>query len=343
MHVVLLGRMPTAGEKYLKELIEPEHTVFSIREPGDSSLYMDAISNADVIVGGPITQEISQEAHRLKLFHVFRGGTDGLGIEHLPVRVAIANTFHHETGVAEFAILACLTLPRRIGDYDARLRKGDWTGSVMWGAPPEYMSLAESTVVLVGAGHIGNAIVERLVPFGSKIIVVSRNPVDRESKSAGARSIDGNDPQVEFVSYDRFHEVLRRADIVILSVRLAPNTENLISAAELEAMKPTSYLINVSRGGIVDQYALYDALHSKTIAGAASDVWYNYPTTIDEPCLPSDAPLFELDAMLLSPNRSSWTNQMLKDRVRDVAENVVRLAEDRELINLVRLGTQGIG
>ena len=343
MNVVLLGRMPSAGEERMKGLISPEHTVYSIREPGDASSRMDIISTADVIVGGPITPAIAEAAQKLKLVHVFRGGIDGLGIEHLPDRVAIANTFHHEIGVAEFAILACLTLPRRIGEYDARLRKGDWSGSVMWGAPPEYLSLAESTVVLVGAGHIGGAILERLKSFGSKIIVVSRNPEERERVVAERESVAGDDGRIEFVSYDQFHDALGRADLVVLSVRLAPNTTNLISSAELQIMKPTSYLVNVSRGGVVDQHALYDALRSKSIAGAASDVWYNYPTSVDESCPPSDAPLFELDSMLLSPNRSSWTNQMLEGRIRDVAENVVRLSEDRELINLVKPGGKDIG
>ena len=338
MNVVLLGRMPAAGEQRLKAMLEPEHAVYTIREPGEAGSHLDAIAKADVIVGGPITPEISERADRLRLFQVFRGGIDGLGIEQLPDRVAITNTYHHEIGVAEFAVLACLMLPRRIIDYDTRLRNGDWSGSVMWGAPPEYLSLGESAIVLVGAGHIGSAIITRLEPFGSRIVVVSRNPAKREAVGIDGGSVDGTNRQVAFVSYDQFHDVLSRADIVVLSVRLAPNTTNLISAPELEIMKPSSYLINVSRGGVVDQHALYEALRSKSIAGAASDVWYNYPKTIDERCLPSDAPLFELDSMLLSPNRSSWTNQMLEGRVRDVAENVVRLAEHRELINIVRTG-----
>ena len=87
---------------------------------------------------------------------------------------------------------------------------------------------------------------------------------------------------------------------------------------------------------MVQQGALYEALRDRRIAGAAIDVWYNYPKKPDEPCMPSDYPFHELDNVLMSPNRASWTKQMLGGRIRDVADNIENLAAGRPLKNEVR-------
>jgi len=326
MHIILLGRMPAAGEHRLRELLGADHRVDVIREPGAATEQLSLFATADVIVGGPITPEIAAQAKQLKLFHVFRGGIDGLGIEHLPDAVTVANTFHHEVGVAEFAVMSCLVLPRRIPVYDAQLRRGDWSGSVMWGEPPDYATLSESSVLVVGAGHIGINIIKRLKAFGPRVVAVSRN---------ARRSVQGAD---KVVDYGQLNQALADADFVVLSVRLAPETTGLIGAPELDAMKSSAFLINVARGTVVDQHALYAALKSGSIAGAAIDVWYNYPSARDQMCLPSDAPLHELDNVLLSPNRSSWSTRMLNGRIADVAENVQRLATNQELINVAKPG-----
>ena len=331
MKVVLLGRMPCAGLSGFEARLSDRHEVAAVREPQDAENRIGEFESADVIVGGPVDRRIVGAASRLKLFHVFRGGIDGLGVELLPNHVAVANTFHHEAGVAEFAVLSCLLLPRRIYEYDRRLRRGDWSGSVMWGEPPEYATLQGTRVLLVGAGHIGTEIAARLRAFGPRIVAVSRDP---------KRAIPHVD---EVVGYDSLHLELGRADFVILSVRLADNTAGLIGAPELEKMKDSAYLINVSRGAVVDQHALYDALAAGGIAGAAVDVWYTYPTTREETCLPSEAKLYELDNLIMSPNRSSWTETMLDGRVQDVAENVERLAADRPLTNVVHRGRYGEG
>jgi phosphoglycerate dehydrogenase-like enzyme len=287
---------------------------------------MDDFERADVIVGGPLTEAIVERAQALRLFHVFRGGIDGLGVDLLPGSVAVANTFHHEVGVAEFAVAAVLLLPRRIALHDRLLRSGDWTGSVMWGEPPEYDTLVGRRVLIVGVGHIGSAIAQRLRGFEPELIGVSRDP-NREI------------PVVDSViGIEQLPAELPDADFVVLSVRLAPNTEGLIGSHELDLMKETAYLVNVARGGVVDEAALYEALKAKNIAGAAVDVWYRYPTARDERCMPSEYPFEELDNVIMSCNRSSWTRQMLEGRVRDVATNVRRLAAGEPLINLVRPG-----
>ena len=136
-------------------------------------------------------------------------------------------------------------------------------------------------------------------------------------------------PSASGLLYADAFSSFEEADYVILSVRLAPNTTGLIGTEEFRTMKKSAYLINVARGGVVDQHALYEALKTGRIAGAAIDVWYNYPEARNDRCLPSDAPLYKLDNLILSPNRSIWTHNMLHGRIEDVAENIRRLDAGR--------------
>ena len=113
----------------------------ALPDPGELVSRSEQLANARVIVGGPVTKEQAGAATSLRLFHVFRGGTDGLGVEHLAPNVAVCNTYQHERSVAEFAVLAMLALPRRVFFHDQQLRRGSWRGSVMWGEPPEQEEL----------------------------------------------------------------------------------------------------------------------------------------------------------------------------------------------------------
>ena len=97
LNIVLLGRMASAGSTLLKGLLKVENKIVVLKEPESIQDNIHVFDTADVIVGGPITAEIASRISRLKLFYVFRGGIDGLGIEHLHRDVLIANTYHHET------------------------------------------------------------------------------------------------------------------------------------------------------------------------------------------------------------------------------------------------------
>ena len=141
-----------------------------------------------------------KRAKHLKLFHVFRGGIDGLGIEHLPRHVRVCNTFHHEVGVAEFAVMAMLMLPHQVFLHDRQLRQGNWGGSVMWGEPPKQATLADKSVLIVGIGHIGREIAVRIRNFGSQVVAVTRNP-QRQLALAD-----------RLVGFDNWREELPRAD-----------------------------------------------------------------------------------------------------------------------------------
>jgi phosphoglycerate dehydrogenase-like enzyme len=323
-NVILLGRLAASAQDRLKAELGNGARIVAIPEAESAMNQLGEFDDADVIVGGPLNAELVERASRLKLFHVFRGGIDGLGVDLLPDRVHVCNTFHHEVGIAEFAVMAMLMLPRRVSLFDSRIRQGDWRGSVMWGEPPEQHTMVDKNVLIVGIGHIGQAIAARVKGFGTNVVGVTRHT---------ARRIASTD---RLVGFETWRDELPQADYVVASVRLTSETEGLFGADEFGMMKPSAIFINVARGTVAHERAMYEALKNNNIAGAAIDVWYNYPRQIDEVCHPSNEPFHELTNVLMSPNRSSWTQEMLAMRTRDVAENIRRLESGEELINRVR-------
>jgi phosphoglycerate dehydrogenase-like enzyme len=129
-------------------------------------------------------------------------------------------------------------------------------------------------------------------------------------------------------------ELLQRSDFVVLALALTDESRGIIGAAELAMMKPTAYLINVSRAPLVEEHALYSALRDRRIRGAALDVWYKYPLA-KEPALPASLPFGELENVILTPHNSANTDDTYLRRAEDVMENIRRLIEGRSLKNQV--------
>jgi phosphoglycerate dehydrogenase-like enzyme len=183
-----------------------------------------------------------------------------------------------------------------------------------WGQPAGE-SLFGQPVTVVGAGGIATELMRLLEPFGTPVTIVRRQA---EPVPGAARTL----------STDRLTEALAGARAVILVVALTPETRNLIGRAELAAMEPYAWLVNVARGGVVDTEALTDALQKGQIGGAALDV------TDPEP-LPAGHPLWDLPNCLITPHTADteeMTQPLLADRI---ADNVRRLAAGQELIGRI--------
>jgi glyoxylate reductase len=203
-------------------------------------------------------------------------GTDNIDLEAARERgVAVGNTPGVLTdATADLAMALVLAITRRLPDGVARVRDGRWGP---WQPAQDLgIDLAGATLGIVGYGRIGRAVAARAQAFGMEVLHTSR--------SSG-------------VALD---ELLGRADVVSLHVPLSPLTHHLIDSVALARMKPTAYLVNTARGGVVDQAALRDALHQRRLAGAALDV------TDPEP-LPPDDPLLDAPNLLVVPHIGSAT------------------------------------
>jgi len=201
--------------------------------------------------------------------------------------------------VADTAMAMILALERGIVVLDRNVKSGKWSRA---GAGP-FHSLRKQVLGLVGFGNIARAVALRAASFGFRL--VAHDPyVKRE---------DVNCFPVSLLSLE---DVLRQADIVSLHTPLTRETRHLIGEKELRTMKPTAYLVNTSRGGVVDQTALYRALAEGWIAGAALDVFEKEP-------LAPDHPLTRLPNVVLTPHFASYTDEAFEQLRRKVAQNTI--------------------
>lgn len=176
-------------------------------------------------------------------------------------------------------------------------------------------SLASATVGFVGFGHIGARCWELFRAFGARGVAVTR----RGDVDAVARGLDWSG------TVDDLGTLLETADVVVVSAPLTGATTGLIGAAELSRMRSSAVLINVGRGPVVDEDALYRALSERTIGAAALDVWYRYPSE-GNVAAPGHHPFEKLDNVLMTPHSSGLTRETFARRAADIAANIGRLA-----------------
>ena len=296
-----------------------------LRIPCEVTLVDDReIGDVDVLVSMAFTREMAAAAPRLRLVQVPGAGLDRIDRAALAPGAALANAYGHDVGIAEYVIGAMLAITRSFCRLDADLRRGRWD-SVWSGAPvPLWPELAGKTLGILGYGRIGQAVARRALAFDMDVLAIRR---------------DASRPDPNRLAFVRgpaaLDEVLRRADYLAITLALTPDTRGLIGAPQLALMKPTAVLINVARGEVVDEDALYGALHRGAIAGAALDVWYRYPTG-DAPVHPGHRPFHTLPNVLMTPHVSGWTEGMMDARAGVIAENIHRTARGEAPVNLIR-------
>ncbi|MGH7415416.1 MAG: 2-hydroxyacid dehydrogenase, partial [Candidatus Rokuibacteriota bacterium] len=251
-------------------------------------------------------------------------GLDRIDVRSLAPGIALANAYGHDVGIAEYVIGAMLAVTRRFCQVDADLRRGQWD-SVWSGAPvPLWPELAGRTLGILGYGRIGQAVARRALAFDMNVMAIRRDATRPDPLRLpflrGPEALD---------------EMLRRADHLAITLALTPATRGLIGARELGLMKPSAVLINVARGEVVDEDALYHALHEGALAGAALDVWYRYPAGAG-PTHPGHRPFHTLPNVLMTPHVSGWTDGMMDARAGVIAENIHRTARGEAPVNLIR-------
>lgn len=215
--------------------------------------------------------------------------------------------------VADFAVCLTLATCRRLTEGEALLRRGEWEGTHL--KQLLGMDLHHATVGICGFGRIGQVIAQRLQGFEPKIMYTSRNRVTPEIE----RQLKA--------TYANKDDLLRQADIVILILPYVPETHHYIGARELGLMKPTSVLINMARGGIVDDAALVEALKARRIWAAGLDVYENEPKV--------NAGLFGLTNVVLSPHIASASEPTRQGMAMTAAKNCVAALTTGSPPNLV--------
>jgi len=238
-----------------------------------------------------ITQEMIKKASNLKLVQKTGIGVDNIDLEAArELNIPVCNTpGGNAVGVAELTIGMILSLYRKLNILDKATKNGEW---LMWEYRPSSYEMNGKTHGFIGFGNIGRETAKRSQAFGTKIVYYDkfRLPEDKEKELE--------------VTYMELDEVLKNSDIISIHIPLLPETRGFISKRELSLMKPSAILVNVSRGNIVDEAALAEALENNAIAGAGIDVWASEPVN-------KKNPLLKFDTVVATPHIGAGTRDTL--------------------------------
>jgi phosphoglycerate dehydrogenase-like enzyme len=280
---------------------DAEITVFHEALPDDEAKRAEALLPFDVICmmreRTAMPRSLLERLPNLKLLNTTAMGnrtTDMAAAKELGITVC--GTGGAGNGTAELTWGLIIGLARHIHrEYDA-MRRGEWQVSLG-------DDLIGHTLGLLGLGNIGARVAKAGQAFGMNVIAWSQNLTAERAEAAGTRLVSKQ-------------ELFEQADYLSIHLVLGDRTRGLVGAEDLARMKPTAYLINTSRGPIVDEAALLDALRNRRIAGAGLDVYDTEP-------LPADHPLLALDNVLLTPHLGFVTKDAYARFYGDTVENVV--------------------
>ena len=300
--VIVPETIHTAGPEILRQVAE----VISLPEqPGKPLREFTAEAHAIVVRLGEIDREMLEQAKNLMIIAKHGVGYDNIDIEAATQKkVVVINTpLDNAESVAEHDLGLMLAINKKIVEADRGIRMGkpkprkDLVG----------VELKDKTLGLIGVGHIGSTLAGQCrAAFNMSVIVY--DPYVAKEKAA----------QLGVTKIEKLDDMLPGADYVVICVPLTKETANLIGARELNLMKPDAFLINSSRGGIVDEQALYDSLVKGTIAGAALDVFLEEPP-------PTDHPLFSLDNFIGTPHIAGGTTEAMRRMATTCAEEILRV------------------
>lgn len=279
------------------------------------------LKTADAVVGYKLTHEEINNAANLKAVFVPFTGLDNFPVGELIKKNAIiTNTHANAKYVAERAVSLSLTLLGRVIEFHNKFRKGFWQLDL---EPENYWNTIQGkTCAILGYGHIGQYIAKFLKGFDCKIIAFKKN-------------LNEKPPFADEITNDLIYSI-KNSEIIFLTLPLTPETNEIISKDIIMLMKG-KYLINVGRGGLVNEEGLYLALKNKILAGAAIDVWYNYPSrSHPEPVFPSNFPIYELDNVVLSPHKSGFTKESIHAMIDDTVNSIRTYLKTGTPTNIVK-------
>jgi len=315
--VYVTREIPERGLKIIKERFDAE--VWPEYAPPPKEVIIEKVRDVDALaslLSDKINAEVLDAAPKLKIVAQLAVGFDNIDVKEATKRgTYVTNTPGVLTETtADFAWALLMAVARRVAEADKYVRTGQW--KVGW--HPSMLSGRDvygATLGIVGAGRIGSAVARRARGFNMKILYYDVIPRPELEEELGARRLD-------------LDMLLRESDFVSVHVPLMKATYHLVNAEKLKLMKKTAYLINNSRGPVIDEKALYEVLKEETIAGAALDVFEQEPTPVGNL-------LLKLDNVVVAPHISSASHETRSKMAEMVAENLIAFFEGRKPPNLV--------
>jgi len=301
-------------DEWVKKIVESGIEVIQWKEEKapPKKWILDNVSNVDGILctlNTKIDKEVISAAKNLKVISTYSVGFDHIDVKEAKsrgIRVGYTPEVLTET-TADLIFGLILAVARRIVEGDKLIREGKWM--IPW--QPDFLlgyDVYGKTLGIIGMGRIGKAVYRRAKGFNMRVIYTSRTKKD--------------DIDAEFVS---FEELLKQSDFVVITVDLNESTYHMINESTIRLMKKTAFLINASRGKVIDEKALIKALEEKWIAGAALDVFEEEPIN-------KDHPLLKFSNVVLTPHIGSATFETRHKMAEIAVENLFRGLRGEKLI-----------
>ncbi len=317
VHKLILMENPMSPAEMAREIL-PKGFDMIVAKPGTPA-FAEAVRDAEFLVGfasANLDAGFYAGAPRLRLLQLLSAGYDRCDIEaarNAAVPIC-TNGGANGNAVAEHALMLMLAVGKRLIWQHRTVTAGGWRGQS--NDQPGLIELRSRTLGIVGLGNIGKKVARLARAFGMSVIYFDQARLTEEAEDA-----------LE-VRFRLLPEILAASDIVSLHVPLSASTRHLIGAAELAAMKPSAILVNTSRGPVVDEVALHDALAAGRIAGAGLDVFDQ------EPPAPGN-PLFTLDNVVLTPHLAGPTADNVIARFRNAFDNCQRVARGQAPLGVI--------
>lgn len=298
------------------EVVLSDTTTESILEKG---------RDVDIIASNRVPRNLLKTGSGLKMVQTFATGVENIDFSAIKDQdnIIICNSHINAAEVAEYAITLLFAVAKNIIPNDRELRKGDW--KYAFGGPSPNIEIRNKTCLIIGLGSIGSEIAKRLKAFDVKIDAATRS-----GKSKHANLVD------RLVKIDEVRSLVEESDFIILSLPLTPESEGLVNGEFISWMKSDSILVNISRGRIVNEKALFDALRDNRIRGAGLDVWWRYPKKWGgKGNPPSDVPFQELDNLVASPHRAGYSENTEREYFQFAGENILRFIQGETPLNII--------
>ena len=273
-----------------------------------------SLKDYDIFIGKKLLESKLSEANKLKYIFAYKTGVDDFPLAALEEKgILLMNSHADSRIIAEYAFGMSVALVNRINEFDLNLRQGIWydIDNMYW------KSIFNMKVGLFGYGHIGKDI--------HKILM--QNNID-------VATIDRGHEYENIHLVNTIEELIAYCDLIICSVPKTTDTNNVFNEERLTMLK-NKFIVNVGRSNVINQKALYDALESKNLGGAAIDTWEEKPKNTETKLMPSKYSFHNLNNIILSPHAAMRVENGHERYVLDVTENVMSLIKNNKVRNVI--------
>lgn len=321
LNIVLLGDIVVPNAYRLHQKADFPFELVTVPDDTSAAEKTHALGSADAVVCVRFAEPVP-DAARLRLIQLQSAGYDGIDFSCVPDQTTVCNAFGHTEAISEYALMTMLMWTHQWKAVEDSFRAGSWEFSGAVFGPLRH-ELNSRTVGILGYGKMGREIAARVRALGCQVLTCGRTPAPASEAEAS-------------FGLDELDEFMGACDFVVVCIAHVPETTGLIDAARLARMRRDAVLMNLARGPVVEEAALFDALQKGTIGGAILDVWWQYPDPENPDRRGSVLPFHTLPNVLMTPHSSGWTEQMMDRRWSMMVANLHALWHGKPYQNIVR-------